>query len=667
MAFPFTWRQSWVVKSFTTTSDTSTLLPFQLALVDYDRKSLGSFNVTPNIQFAIGSPSQKQKVTSHPKIAPLINTNRDVSFKSDKIYGKTLLPARVAKPQKIDATQVLYLGYDGLNDCKSLNFQCGKTYMVNVQILPSAATSMVWPKGISDQVEVTIKACPECGDDCVAPNLCSTVIDELITKLNNAWTAPYVLAEKVIDCCPTVDAPDKTQFESYQLTLCDEGDALALARVQNQYPSVKIERIKRIGTQSTYEFWQLQAASAPADFSQSDLIIPDCSTCPSGYTAVPARKLLIVTIDNIGTDTTSGAWLTQVQTKIATATAATKISYDGSASTYIVSVPTSWTNPGAVSETLIYDTGTTTQPKCTLTTPITTAWVLVGSKYKISRKLVLQLENPDCGGTPSDELALIQTAYANNPTIVSGSIALETSGDCQSLFSLEQYCDNLMEDGCDTIALATFKNPVGYKGKNWEVSLCEGWTTNGSGCPVPPTVTDDSCRCGIKFTGALVDLATAGCVFDPVDGVNYDPVRFEVTAYEVLGPGNPAGVQITDAPITRARLPKRRFLSGQEVYREIIKSREWNGNEMYFAPRENYKFNQTEAMQFGVNPNAFYYAVYIPWNKHGHVTNQHMGSEEGREIALYFEEADYSVMLQFLAAYNGYISSTGINLPVITI
>ena len=629
MAFPFTLRKSWIVKSFNATAnDTSKLKPFELTLLDYDRcQTLGGFTKSPNIQFAIGSPNQNQKVTSHPKIASLINTNRTISFKSDKIYGKSLLPARIAKPQRTETAQVTYLGYDGLNDCNSLNFKCGRTYMVNVQLLPSPAISMVWPKGISDQVEVTIKDCPECGDDCTAPNLCETVVDSLVAKLNASWVAPYVLAETVQSCCPAETAPTKTNFTGYNLTLCDEGDGLALARVQNQYSNV-VTRISRVGSLSTYQMWQLASASAPAAYSQSDLIIPDCTTCPSGYTAVTAKKVLKVTIDNDGSDLTSGAQLTQVQTKIPTATAAAKILFDGSVSVYLVQVPTTWTDPGAVAETLIEDTGVTTQPKCTLTTPVTTAWVSAGTKYKITRDLCMQMEIPDCGGTASSELTKIQAAYANDPTIVSGTVALKTTGTCQFSATLSQYSDNLMEDGCDTFGVAKFVDPVPYKGHVWTVCPCEGWTVNGSGCPVPPTTTDKDCRCGIKFTGAFVDLATQGCVYDPVDAVNFDPVRFEVTAYEVLGPGNPAGVQITDAPVTRARNPKRRMLSGNEVAREIIESRMWNENEHYFTPRTDYKLNQVEAMEFGVKLSSYYYQVIVPWNKHGHITNQHRGQEQ---------------------------------------
>jgi len=667
MAFPFTQKNAWVVKKFNpSVKDSSKLLPFELGILDYDRcDSLGQFSQSPNIQFAIGSPNQKLVFSSHPKVPHLSDTNRDVSFKSDKIYGKQLLPARISKPSKTSKPQTMYLGFDGLNSCKTLDFKCGRTYLVNVRINPSPATALTFPYGIEDKLDVTIKACPECGDDCVAPNLCSTVIDELVTKINNAWTAPYVRAEKVIECCPVVAAPDRTNYTAYCITLCDEGDALALARVQNQYPTKKVVRTKRVKTNSTYEFWQLASLAAPASFTQTAVIIPDCPDCPAGYTEIQSGKILDVTIDNAGTDVTSSQQLAEVQSKIPTAFEAVKISFDGSVSRYTVKVPLTWTMPGSpVSETLIIDTGVITQTRCELTTPVVTPWATCGTKYAITRNLCIQLELPECDGTAADLLAELQTSYANVEGLVANSLVLQTSNDCQAVFEIEQYSD-LMEDGCDTLAIAKFDPIRGFKGKTWDVCPCEGWTVNGNGCPVPPTVTDDECRCGIKFTGAIVDLSTNTCVWDPMDAVNYDHVRFEVSVFEQTGPTNPAGTLITDSPITHGTSPKRVFLTGQEVAKDVLKSRMLHGNEKYFFPRTDIKLNLVEATQYGVDLTEFYYAVHIPWNKYGFVSNQQMGMQEGQELTLYFAESDYGVMLQFLAAYNKYAASAGVSLPTI--
>lgn len=667
MAFPFTQRNAWVVKKFNpSVKDSSKLLPFELGILDYDRcEMLGQFSQSPNIQFAIGSPNQKLNIVSHPKVPALSDTNRDVSFKTDKIYGKQLLPARIAKPSKTSKPQVIYLGFDGLNDCKSFDFKCGKSYLVKVRINPSPATALTFPYGIEDNLDVTIKACPECGDDCIAPNLCSTILDELVTKINNAWTAPYVKAEKVIECCPALVAPTKTLYTAYCLTLCDEGDALALARVQNQYPTVKVTRTKRVKTNSTYEFWQLASLAAPASFTQTAVIIPDCPDCPVGYTEIQAGKLLDVTIDNAGVDVTPSQQLAEVQSKIPTAIEAVKLTFDGSVSRYTVKVPTTWTMPVApVSETLIIDTGSVTQTRCELTTPVVTPWGTCGSKYAITRKLCIQLELPDCAGTAADLLAELQASYTEMEGIVANSIVLKDSNNCQASFEIEQY-SHLMEDGCDTFDIAKFDSIRGFKGRVWDVCPCEGWTVNGNGCPIPPVVVDPECRCGIKFTGAVVDLSTNSCVWDPMDAVNFDHVRFEVSVFEQTGPTNPAGTLPVNTPVTYGAPPKRVYLTGQEVAKDVLLSRMLHGNEKYFAPRNDLKMNLAEATQYGVDLTEFYYAVHVPWNKFGFISNQHMGMQEGQELVLYFAESDYGVMLQFLAAYNKYAASAGVSLPTI--
>jgi hypothetical protein len=114
----------------------------------------------------------------------------------------------------------------------------------------------------------------------------------------------------------------------------------------------------------------------------------------------------------------------------------------------------------------------------------------------------------------------------------------------------------------------------------------------------------------------------------------------------------------------------RKFLTGHEVIREIIEYRAYRMNETFFSPNKmenGYKFSAAEGQQFGVNVEEYYYAVYIPYSKHGREVTQGMHMAERTELALYFAESDYSVMLQFLAQYNKYISSQGISLPILVV
>ena len=98
--------------------------------------------------------------------------------------------------------------------------------------------------GISDVITVKTPDCDKCDVSCFPGNLCHTVIDEIILKFQRSLVSPFITAEKVISCCPA-DTLVKTLFTEYCLTLCDTGDELALAAVQNQYPNLKVrERVE---------------------------------------------------------------------------------------------------------------------------------------------------------------------------------------------------------------------------------------------------------------------------------------------------------------------------------------------------------------------------------------------------------------------------------------
>lgn len=669
MALPYSTRTSWVVKTINTTkTNTADLKPFELGIFDYSGcKAANGFQASPYIFFAVGSPNQPSKVSSSPKVRPLLDRNQAVSFKTDKMYGKELLPARVAKPSKTSTPMVTYIGYDGINDCSNLDFKYGKTYTFTIRLYNSAATAMFGGgRRLQDTVTVTVPSKDECDTSCTEPQLGYLVIDELINKLNNSWVSPAVRAEKLMSCCDTV-ALTKYYCREWTLTQCDEGNELSLAAIQSQYPTQKIYIKSRVGTMTTYAFVQDDAAAAPASYTTTDIKIVNCTTCPVGYTTTAASKLLVVEIDNSGLSTTNAAALVEVQTVIPTATKAIKTGFAFGTSTYVVSVPTSWVMPSPIADVKITDTGVISPIVCTQTTPITTAWVSGAQTYRVKRTLQITVDNPDCSGT---ELPAIVGAYGTASDVVPGSVVLGTAGACKSTFLLDQY-SNCMEDGCDTLAIAQFKSLPSYKGHTWEINPCAGWTVSGGGCPIPPAdpaIRD--CRVGVKLIGGLLDLSTQSCVFNPDNAVNYDPIYFEVAVSELMSVGEPGGMRPTDTPISVNRQMTRAYLSGQEVIREIITYRFYKQNEMYMNPDAfagAYRFSTAEGQKFGVDVNKFYYAVYINHDKLGRQWNQHMDMATKTELALYFAEDDYPAMVQFLAEYNKYAMSAGVSMPAIVI
>ena len=559
------------------------------------------------------------------------------------------------------------IGWDGINDCTSLDFKPGETYLLTIKLYGGAAR-LAFGKDIEDTITITMPGRDECDTSCTVPNLCYLVVDELVTKINNSWVAPGVYAEKMLSCCDTVVVP-KTYCREYTLTVCDEGNAITQASIQAQY-SAPITIKEKVGSMTTYSLMQDDTLPAPAAYVQSDVKIVNCATCPAGYTTTAAGKILIVEIDNDGLATTEAAALAEVQVKIPTATKAVKTGFAFGTSTYVVTVPSAWVMPAPIADTKITDTGSISPIVCTLTTPVSTAWTSGIQLYRIKRTLQVTVDNPDCAGS---DLAEIVSTYSKFPDVVAASIVVKEAGTCKTVFTLDQQ-SNCMEDGCDTIATAVFKDLPSFKNHSWLIDGCEGWTVSVGGCPIPPpTATPRDCRCGVKITGATVDVTSRSCVFNPADAVNYDPIFFEVSISELLRVGEPGGSRFLDpkrVPVVMNREVKRKFLTGQEVARDVLEYRFYRQNERFFAPdafEGAYRFNEAEGQRLGVDVNKFYYAVYIYHDKLGRQWNQTMDMASRTELALYFEESDYPVMIQFLNQYNAYAMSAGISLPAIVI
>jgi hypothetical protein len=89
----------------------------------------------------------------------------------------------------------------------------------------------------------------------------------------------------------------------FQLTIPDTQDAYSLAQVQQQAPTFNIKRVGTDGYNSIYETTST-ANTAPTAFSNAGIIsIPDCSTCPTGYTLQPTGFVYTVKRADAGDST----------------------------------------------------------------------------------------------------------------------------------------------------------------------------------------------------------------------------------------------------------------------------------------------------------------------------------------------------------------------------
>lgn len=676
MANPYSVRHSWVVKSVAGAGvNTADLLPFQFGLVDpetWETISAEGFQAHNNVLFAVGSPHTGQNgdnIWSFPN-----NASRNISFKTSKIQGRQITGLRTATPSKSAKPFEIVIGYDGLNYCKNLAMECGKTYGLQLQVYGNAV-GMTFPQGfVQDIIDISTACCDDCDTSCVAANICGTVVDELIEKINKApWTSHFVRARKISEAYAGLD---RIEYESYRLSLCDTGDAIALANVQNTYPTLKIKRVARLGTTSVYEFCQLESASAPASFTSTAKFTATCDTCPTGYTITDAYDIWYVTAADSITLASNANFDTALNTTSAVQ-GYTLMNTEGARKTFrvLVTAGTATTTPDA--GVTIVNTGTQTAAVCTSDTTVTTAWVLYDSDlYRVTRDMCVQVEIPECDGVreaDSDSiLERVSELLADRDDIVlqTGELVVEAADPvataCRAIITLTQTNNSCLKDDCDTIEPAIFDNLPAVDGNVWTMCECAGWTLDaGTGCPVPPAAVTASCLCGIKLTGVFIDTATNDCIWDLCDYVNYEPVRFDVSfvEYDEKGIAN-LDCTKTVAPVMKVTNATSIWLSGQEVLRDIILTGNYR-DELYMAANTHngLRYRKAEGVNYGVDVDKFYYAVYINWNGEGNGRPSNTGGLGDRwELCLYFAEEDIAIRNSVVALLNGYTTSNGLNL-----
>lgn len=252
--------------------------------------------------------------------------------------------------------------------------------------------------------------------------------------------------------------------------------------------------------------------------------------------------------------------------------AATFLSQNGASASVKVLVPAAIPTLGP----LLADTvvaGASFGAICTPAALSAIAWVVGDPRYRTTRTLCVTVPK-DCGG--NSRLADVQAALANDTSIVSGTIAIETVGDCADTYTLDQYSDNLLDDGCLSEDVPVYRNPQSFEGFVW------------ADCPCTSTSNpDDGTKVGVRLTAAYEDTKFGGCSFSPVDYYSVRPLRLEVTVL-VGGPGvdNEGSPCVSPVPSRRTRFSSMSTQSGEWLLRELIKANQYRVHgEFYADPR----------------------------------------------------------------------------------
>ena len=651
MAFPQSIPSNWVVRKIASANTKlQDLNPFEFGIFDEDTHqalSAAAIGTRRNVYFAVGNPNTRQ-FSQGSKVERFSNANNsDLTFRSETfpVNGLDLLRAQV--PVKNEKQNVYYLGFNGIDTCESLKFECGQTYTFHVQVRGRAARQ-IFMHEMRELIEFTTDCCDDCTDtECTTGNDCHKYIDALVERFNTGlWVSRFFKAEKVISCGTPLTPLAQTAFVKYCLTVCDNGDEIALSSVQLAFPTLDVTLLERKSPFSTYEV--TKTAGLPSAFTQTSIVLSECGVCPSGFTSTAAGFASIVEIDNANPENA----LTAVQAVWGTATSASLVRFEDGTSEYYVVSSALLVNPAAgVDAIIVYQLGTVPQ-RCTSPTPTSTAWVACGTAFKVKRTLCLTVGNDECdqigNGDGAEVLARVTTSLGTDASVVGGTLALDAdSTECVLRFTIDQFNNDFLKNGCDTFAVAEFDDLPTFEGGIWSVCPCEGWTVNvTTGCPIPPAVVDNCCQCGIKLTGLPTDI-----LLDQFGGYDFatylekDPIELSVTVFR--DDRDTDICKITTPTWLHAQRASYRQMRGDDVIKQIILDRFYNQEPwVNQTDKSNQLFLQREGIKLGIDINKFYFAVTAYFNTEYNVNVNASHSSIRNANTFYVSEDDLLVVDQ---------------------
>lgn len=571
-----------------------------------------------------------------------------------KIDGHFISDFRLVTPKRA-RNHVITVGYDGVDTAKTMDLQKDTVYKLRVTVKGSPVSRFINHDIYHDFI-VKTECTDDCADNCDDPADCPAVAEDFAAQINaHPYISPFVKAEAIFNCTTPV-APTSVAHKLYCLEVCDNGDAAALAEVQRQFPSYSVAREDRNKSISKYQICIAEADGAPDAFTTANTrVIPNCATCPTGYTLVDKLYKVEVKRDDAG----SGANLTTVNTDYTdeTSSLTERLSYEFGTSTYILYFPTKALADAAVASPSGNDlviAGGTIESVCTIDNAVDIDWTDCGDRYKTTRTLTLTL-GKDCGG--DDRLADLETffgadneeeaIYLNDLSLVPGSLAIRTVGDCGDVYEVDQYNKECLVDPCSGYDVPSFDTVQSFEGAAWVVDE----TASG----VPGT----DCVCGVRLSSAYVETKFGNCSWDPLDHYELEIPTIQVSQVDESG-----DTCATVWPVTDLQSPGLANGTGEAVKRELIEYMRYRQEE-FFTPAGS-RMNETQDINSwasAVDVSRFYKIYYLTYNTPYRNSHTNLFDNTQYELMVAFpEEADTS---DFESLINGYVTSVGVQLKAL--
>jgi hypothetical protein len=473
-----------------------------------------TFQTAKTLVIAQGTPD----LSGMPEGAGIPNTSFKVAI--DGQNGK-VLKWYVKKAQR-SQNMIVRLGFDGVDTTKTLSANYGETKQVYLKLSGQPINNFYpdVPAGLKIPLFIQMPCADECSDTCSNAVPCDIIADLLIDAVNNYKIVggqdlkKYVRVSKVT-ACESPSGYATACFAKHTLLVCDAGTPKALAAVQAQYPGKTVTRTSIVDGYSTYELVQACADANPADFVVgAGSVVPNCTTCPSGWTFQDALYTYELKVADAGT---AGA--------LSTAEAAysgdtvTRVLYENGVSTYFVASTTFPVTQAVLAGTSFFSFIGTQQNVCINPETDTVAWTIdveLGTEAYQDWKITIK--NDSCVDCAEDGfaalLAELQAAYEGI-----GTVTL-TSSDCDfcvAEFKLSTLSENVVFPSCST-DVYKWNLPPAWENQNWVAVTNTG---------VPGT----DCTCGVQFESAFYDPKRDACTFE---GVPYfsDPIYIEVGEHD---------------------------------------------------------------------------------------------------------------------------------------
>lgn len=580
------------------------------------------------------------------------------SHKSPMFYGVDIEDMYLSTPQRIQNEEWV-LGYNGSPSSVGFTWEKGKATRVQFYFHGNPTYRFFAGPKIYIVSHTPLEDCTEpCnGDDCPEGIVdCLVETQKLIDKINQHTELPKfgVQAKIVVD--PFSAAA--TTMEKYCITLCDNGTPLDLLAVQNQAPvGSVVTRTVRDGSQSTYQFCQIDDLGAPANFTQTgDVLQAVCDDCPAGSFLIPAKDVFIVHRPIVGGEDFSTAASRDTYANVVWSAYATSESITSTTSTTSTTTAAGTFNADATfvanagGEAIVklkFPQGTVLSPVlgadtvefdhteaavCVFATPASTAWALCGTGISSSRTLRINgLNRPDCDAD-GDRLADLTTILAGVQGIDTGSLALVAGTGCADDYTVNQLSVDCLPEDCLTNNVTfTYDDLPAIEGKSWEV--------------VPPTVVDNADRkCGIRITAGYLDPKFGNCSLDIRDYYETEPVKMEVS---FLGEDDGACDTALWPTQHQSKVGRIGRQSGEWVIREVImKTNSYLKHVDQFAadPRMREAFDMN--LLGTVDRTAFYNLYYITYRaSYGTNTTWRKNEQEKFTTVFAFKEGDASELV----------------------